>query len=266
VTASIDQLGEVKPKNRAATQIVLDAARAAGHELNQVFGVGGGDHSTGLATDFMVYNDRAAGDWIADYVWANRERLGVRWVIWRQRIKSINPRGVYGPPNQWNPMEDRGNGTQNHMDHVHVMWDSSAVTGEALSKPVTLPKPPSAVKPTVKPAPTSGSRPWLIASQKGVYPDLLRPGVNASTSVYLYQLALRRYLNVYANKYNPSGATGNYGSETATMTGRVYLDLAKKNPRAGWLTPAQVQGKAALPTWPGPALLKALGLANLGHS
>lgn len=261
MTATIAQLGNVAAKNKTATQIVLDAARAAGHELNQVWGVGGGDHSTGLATDFMVYNDRAAGDWIADYIWNNRDRLGVRWIIWRQRIKSINPRGVYGPPNQWNPMEDRGNTTQNHMDHVHVMWDSSAVTtAPEMSKPVTPPLKPASkptVKPTVKPAPTSGSRPWLIANQRGVYSNLLRPGVNASTSVYLYQLALRRYLNKYAAKYNPSGATGNYGSETVAMTQAVYRDLAKKQPRGGW-TPSA--------TWPGPALLRALGLRDLGHS
>ena len=323
MTATIAQLGPVQAKTKTATEVVLDAAAKAGHTLTQVFGVGGGDHAGGLATDFMVYSDQAAGDWIADYVWANRGALGVRWIIWRQRIRSINPRGVYGPPNQWNAMENRGNPTQNHMDHVHVMWDSvgvnlaalnlahvvgdigSAVAGiytvkggdtlgaiaskfrvtvadltrwNGIKNPnvisvgqklrITAPTSSAAAKP--KPAPTSGARPWLIPSQKGVYLDKLRPRVNASTSVYLYQLALRRYLNKYADKYNPSGATGNYGSETETMTGRVYLDLAKKaGPKRnydGWLTDAQVKGKEPLPTWPGTSLLKALGLTNLGHS
>ena len=300
MAATIGQLGGVTSKNKAATQVVLDAATRAGHIINQVWGVGGGDHAGGMATDFMVYNDRAAGDWIADYLWENRLVLGVRWIIWRQRIRSTTP----GKSGQWEAMADRGNATQNHMDHVHVVWNgdpvkgitdaigdvAAAITGTYKVRPgdtlgsiaakfkVTVAdlvkwngianpnaiqsgqtlqlKGPAGVavqpKEPVKPGPFVPLR-----NQRGAYIDLLRPGQSDSTSVYLYQLALRRYLNKYANKYNPNGATGTYGPETVAMTKAVYRDLAKKQPRGGWTPEA---------TWPGPALLKALGLANLGHS
>lgn len=323
MVASIAQLGSVTPKNRTATQVVLDAAARAGHSLRQVFGVGGGDHAGGLATDFMVYEDKAAGDWIANWVWAHRDQLGVRWIIWQQKIISINPKGVYGPAGQWNPMENRGSVTQNHMDHVHVMWDSSPVekvvdlvtkvaaainglytvqAGDTLGEiasnfkvsvdqlvkwngvknpnvisvgqKIRITAPASAVpvsKPAPKPqpAPTGGARPWLIPGQNGVYPDKLRPGVKDSTSVYLYQLALRRYLNKYAAKYNPSGATGYYGDETIAMTRAVYRDLAKKagGNGGGWAKwDPKKRGWVSNDTWPGPKLLGVLGLRNLGHS
>ena len=250
MTATLDQLGKTSNKTRVATSRVLTALAENGKAISQVFGAGpSGEHATGYATDFMVYNDKALGDWIANWIWSNRNALGVAYIMWQHRIISTNPNGKYGPAGQWNWVEERGNPTQNHMDHVHVTWTTAMPSAE-LSKPVApTPKP----KPPAKPNP----RPWLIPSQRGVYIDKLRIGEGNSTSVYLYQLALRRYLNKYANKYNPSGATGYYGSETVAMTQAVYRDLNKKQPRGGWTPTA---------TTPGPGLLRTLGLANLGHS
>ena len=36
----------------------------------------------------------------------------MKYVIWRQRY--------WEPGGSWEPMEDRGSPTANHMDHVHV--------------------------------------------------------------------------------------------------------------------------------------------------
>jgi hypothetical protein len=93
----------------------------AGEELRCRFGVGtvygvagrGGssDHPLGLALDFMV--DRATGDRLADFALRNRRRLGVNYVIYRQRIN-------FGTG--WQAMEDRGGPTANHMDHVHISF------------------------------------------------------------------------------------------------------------------------------------------------
>jgi hypothetical protein len=152
MAASIAQLGNVPAKNKQATQAVLDAAKRAGWTVQQVWGVGAGDHADGYASDFMVYSNRAMGDWIADYVWRNRAALGVRWIIWRQRIISTTmPRNAYGPGNQWNPMPDRGDTTQNHMDHVHVKWNTAPV-GALLSAPVNTIPTPTLPVPTI-PAP-----------------------------------------------------------------------------------------------------------------
>lgn len=96
-----------------------------GNLIDKTFGVGDiggangrydGDHGAGLALDFMTY-DPARGDAIADFVLANKERFGVTYVIWQQR---------YNDGSGWSYMEDRGDPTANHYDHVHVSFDSTA--------------------------------------------------------------------------------------------------------------------------------------------
>ncbi|MEV3965860.1 hypothetical protein AB0M34_34185 [Nocardia sp. NPDC050193] len=96
-----------------------------GNLIDKTFGVGDiggangrydGDHGAGLALDFMT-PDPARGDAIADFVLANKERFGVTYVIWQQR---------YNDGSGWSYMEDRGDPTANHYDHVHVSFDSTA--------------------------------------------------------------------------------------------------------------------------------------------
>ncbi|WP_329520909.1 coiled-coil domain-containing protein [Spirillospora sp. NBC_01491] len=80
------------------------------------------DHGTGTACDFMESTGgnmpsasaKAHGDAVANYVIANASRLGIKYVIWRQRIYDMRGSGA------WKAMEDRGSVTQNHFDHVHV--------------------------------------------------------------------------------------------------------------------------------------------------
>lgn len=102
-----------------------------GYALQKLFGIGTilgvagragtSDHPSGLALDFMVYNDRVKGDALAAYVLANKKSLSVSYVIWRQRINMGSG---------WQPMEDRGSVTANHFDHVHVSF-TAAPTGAA---------------------------------------------------------------------------------------------------------------------------------------
>ncbi|QKW40522.1 hypothetical protein HUT06_19850 [Actinomadura sp. NAK00032] len=80
------------------------------------------DHGSGTACDFMESTGgkmpsasaQAHGDRVAQYVIDNASRLGIKYVIWKQRIYDM--RGSGG----WRQMEDRGSITQNHYDHVHV--------------------------------------------------------------------------------------------------------------------------------------------------
>jgi hypothetical protein len=74
---------------------------------------GSGDHGAGLALDIMVTG--SMGDAIAEYVRAHAGELGVSYVIWAQRIWTVE-RSAEG----WRAMEDRGSTTANHYDHVHV--------------------------------------------------------------------------------------------------------------------------------------------------
>lgn len=85
----------------------------------------GHGHSSGMAVDFMVgwgnNADKALGQKMADYFQKNFKALGIYYIIWQQRFY-MDVLNIYGPPNSWNMMPDRGSPTQNHMDHVHVSF------------------------------------------------------------------------------------------------------------------------------------------------
>jgi hypothetical protein len=84
--------------------------------VDTVYGVAGragtSDHPAGRALDLMV--DRDPGEQLAEYAVENMDRLGIKYVIYRQRINTGSG---------WEAMEDRGGATANHMDHVHVSFD-----------------------------------------------------------------------------------------------------------------------------------------------
>ena len=72
-----------------------------------------GEHAQGLAIDIMVSGER--GWQVADFVRAHYSELGVSYIMYSQRIWSVD-RGSEG----WRYVEDRGSTTANHYDHVHV--------------------------------------------------------------------------------------------------------------------------------------------------
>jgi hypothetical protein len=86
------------------------------------FRAGDQDHGTGTACDFMESTGgkmpsaaaQAHGDKVAQYAITNAAKLGVKYIIWKQRIWDIRAGGG------WDPMEDRGGITANHFDHVHI--------------------------------------------------------------------------------------------------------------------------------------------------
>lgn len=73
----------------------------------------GSDHNTGEAVDIMISGGTA--DRIADYLIKNQGSLNVKYVIWNQRI--------WMPGQGWKSMEDRGDPTANHLDHVHASFN-----------------------------------------------------------------------------------------------------------------------------------------------
>lgn len=92
------------------------------------------------ATDLMVspYGTitsagSAKGDRLAQFAVNNRKKFGIMYVIWKQRINSFDGRG-------WRAMENRGSITQNHFDHVHVSFYTSANMGLAINTGGTAPK------------------------------------------------------------------------------------------------------------------------------
>jgi hypothetical protein len=111
-------LGKVKSHVRQAAEIL-----GCMYDKPTMYGVAGraghSDHPNGLAVDFMV--DTATGNDLAECVLRNQDALGVKYVIWRQRIN-------FG--SGWKAMEDRGGETANHFDHVHVSFNSGAGDGD----------------------------------------------------------------------------------------------------------------------------------------
>lgn len=72
-----------------------------------------GEHATGHSLDIMISGQ--IGWDIAYWLQDHHQQLGIDYLIYEQQIWSV-PRAAEG----WRPMEDRGDPTQNHYDHVHV--------------------------------------------------------------------------------------------------------------------------------------------------
>lgn len=148
---AINYAGNVSSQIRSKGLEVYSGLYASkGVRLTHIWGKGAsGDHAKGTALDFMVFNNAAAGHWIANYLMANAERLGVRYIMWNHRIWNVD-KDRYGA---WRWVPDRGNSTENHMDHVHVAFKS---TGGTYVGPNKAPSPS-------KPAPIpSGSKPVTL--------------------------------------------------------------------------------------------------------
>lgn len=86
-----------------------------------------GEHPLGLALDFSVLEYGGGVDnpgperpelgyAIADYLWENRDRLNVWYIIWSRRTISTNPDSY--AYNEWTPYD----GESPHTDHVHVSF------------------------------------------------------------------------------------------------------------------------------------------------
>lgn len=71
---------------------------------------------------FVPKYPRDLGDSVCAFSLRNWRRLGVRYMIWRQRINWNDGLG-------WKDMEDRGNDTQNHFDHTHTAFQTTAEGG-----------------------------------------------------------------------------------------------------------------------------------------
>jgi hypothetical protein len=84
-------------------------------------GDGYDEHVTGRALDVMVGSDKAKGDAVKDFALANASAIDLKWAIWRQHL--------YYPGGGGYDMNDRGNPTANHMDHVHIFSGMGIVNG-----------------------------------------------------------------------------------------------------------------------------------------
>lgn len=95
-----------------------------------------GEHSSGNAIDVMIpgwdtERGKSLGDTIASFMIANRQAIGLDGMIWRQTSY-----GYGGSFSSGKVLGDRGNPTQNHMDHIHVILGKGRGAGApAVDKP-----------------------------------------------------------------------------------------------------------------------------------
>lgn len=112
-----------------------------------VWGIGAaGHHKAGRAIDFMTLSAdqsslrTAVGNEIAAYGRTHHARLGIEYIIWRQRIwnatRSDDRTRVAW--STWRAMADRGSITANHGDHNH--W--SLIDRPPAYRPLHVPAPP----------------------------------------------------------------------------------------------------------------------------
>ncbi len=117
---------------RPHVQAFADAVRAA-TTVQKIGTYNGHDPSVDLALDlFHPIGDDGLADQICWFAVRHLKHYGVDYIISRQRI--FNPEVL----NQWRNMADRGSPTQNHMDHVHLSFES---TGGTDPQPEPTPEP-----------------------------------------------------------------------------------------------------------------------------
>src|SRR5690606_12925388 len=134
-------------QGRAHTQKVAKEVTGKFPQIKWMWTLGAtGEHKEGRALDFMTLTDNqqayqaGLGDKIKDYLLANRERLGIWYIIWNRRIYSR----TYGWKN--NPYS----GSNPHTDHVHVSFMDKPVAYKAPTSTPTTPKETSMAEPIIK--------------------------------------------------------------------------------------------------------------------
>lgn len=157
------------------------------------------------AIDFMI-ETKAQGDEIASYLWDNRDRLGLRYVIWYRKIISKT-----NLPSRWrdytNPRPElRGTPSGDHTNHVHASFFSNGTYTPL--EPETYPQ---------------GST---------VYLDKLKPGVTDSNSVW----QLRNRLNSLGFTVPVDPTTADYDTQLGEAVKAYQQSLAD-----GKITPDQAR-------------------------
>ena len=212
---ALDYLGSVTPSTRTIAAEVVAHLDQIGKPLpvypdmgsQVIWGKGASsEHATGRALDFMVQGPgNGVGDAIADYVWANRDRLGLIHIIWRQRIKSTKVQ-----PGVWRKMSDRGSPTENHMDHPHCFFDGRAVKAKGKGSSSSKPKPATPRPKTGRTAPAFPLPPGSYFGPKN--------GPNSSVSgYYSHRSDLKKWQARMAARGWRITADGLYGPATAKV-------------------------------------------------
>jgi hypothetical protein len=125
----VTNIGAVKPHVRPVAEEIATTFPPIFFLWGKSSGTSG-EHPKGLALDFSILDKGAGvsrpggartslGQKIANYLWDNRKRLNIWYVIWNRRVISAN-RDSYAY-NRWVTYK----GPKSHTDHVHVSFWAS---------------------------------------------------------------------------------------------------------------------------------------------
>lgn len=226
----------ILPDVRKVMDEVIAEAAKAGHKIRIVHGsTTWADHNTYRCIDWMIPN-KAAGDWIANYILKHRSRLGARFMVWNDRVIRAYPKGNI-PAWKWASYQPDNPKRHRHYDHVHLEIQpgftyrapgtakpaAAAATTQKATAPAAAPK---ATATTVK-APTSGK----------VYLDKLRPGVTNSDSVWYWRMALNA---IRLRGGSELKLTRDYTNDLVRET-KLFQAQKANDPTDGWPGPRQAQ-------------------------
>lgn len=196
------------------------------HEWTSTYPGHGENSAKGAyAVDFMC--NKSDGDKIAAYVWKNRKRLGVRYVIWDREIISETS----STPNRWVRYFNGGssNPSKAHTNHVHVSFytnrkysppaGSTPPIGvpEPVVAPVVINKPAPVVAPVVKP----------VVSVKAVQ-AALKVGADVGKTGMIVQSALN------AATGSKLTADGELGANSRAVAAGFQADIARLDVSKAW--------------------------------
>lgn len=135
-------------------QRFADAVRAA-TKVKSIGTYPGHSPSIDRALDlFHAVSDTALADAISDFFLKNFARFGGRYIIDRQQIwHRLDP--------VWRWMEDRGDNTQNHYDHNHISFETTA--------PEPKPEPPKPPKPVPVPEEDDDMKMIAVTEDRGIF-------------------------------------------------------------------------------------------------
>lgn len=126
------------------SNVVLDAAAKAGHEVTRVFGYNSAltsDHRYRQCIDFMHYGNTAMRLWLENYLIRNAGALGIMGIISNRRcmgfpaneVRAVDCEVTWrGPAGVWRPYS----GGDPHTDHLHVQFNTTAIQGRVKSSSV----------------------------------------------------------------------------------------------------------------------------------
>lgn len=110
-------------------QRVLDAAKAAGHQVVRVYGYNTTpDHNNRQCVDFMHYGDTKIREWLESYLIKNAHDLGVEAIISNRRCMGFPSNETDQTTPYWNGPEGEWrdyHGPNPHTDHVHVQFNTN---------------------------------------------------------------------------------------------------------------------------------------------